>query len=211
MMFQNKVDEVDGTLPLKVETVHIETDSATAPEESEKEQGTNAEEEGGTTVINTEDDEDDDKLLDATRETQWVNATTRAGQISRLPTRYRQEINDAALNILVGWNYYELIIEEDEYDDKNELACMGAGLGGRFDNTTELHPMNYKTAMKTPDKEKWKRAVEEEHDRMVKMNVWEGIQITDIPSNVKLITSTWAVKKKLPLIGFSFPDAVQKS
>jgi len=31
---------------------------------------------------------------------------------------------------------------------------------------------------------------------MVKMNVWEATKITDIPNNVKLITLTWAMKKK---------------
>ena len=56
--------------------------------------------------------------------------------------------------------------------------------------------MNYKTAMKTPEKKKWKKAVEEEHDRMVKMNVWGATKITDIPNKVKLITSTCAMKKK---------------
>ena len=68
-------------------------------------------------------------------------------------------------------------------------------MGGGFENTNELHAMNYKAAMKTPDKKKWEKAVEEEHDRMVKMNVWEATKATDIPNNVKLITSTWAMKK----------------
>ena len=84
-------------------------------------------------------------------------------------------MNAAALNSSSGRDYYELLIEEDEDDDDdNELACVGAGLGGRFENTNELHAMNYKAAMKTPDKKKWEKAVEEERDRMVKMNVWEG-------------------------------------
>ena len=59
-----------------------------------------------------------------------------------------------------------------------------------------MHAMNYKATMKTSDKKKWEKAVEEEHDRMVKMNVWEATKVTDIPKNVKLITSTWAMKKK---------------
>ena len=55
---------------------------------------------------------------------------------------------------------------------------MGAGLGGGFDNTTELHAINYKTAMKTPDKDKWKRAVEEEHDRCGKASRVLTFQVT---------------------------------
>ena len=81
--------------------------------------------------------------MEATRETQWITATTRAGRISRLPAKYRNEINAAALNSLAGRNYYELLIEEDEDDDDdNELACVRAGLGGGFENTNELHAMN---------------------------------------------------------------------
>ena len=41
---------------------------------------------------------------------------------------------------------------------------MGAGLGGGFENTMELHVMNYNAAIKTPAKPKWDKAVEEEHD-----------------------------------------------
>ena len=189
MLFQKKVDEVDGALPPEVETILIETAEISNDHEAE---------EDGTAINDTEDEEDEDEPLEeGTREDQWVTATTRAGRISRLPARYRQELNVAALNSLAGRNYYELLIEEDEDDDNaNELACVGAGLGGGFENTNELHAMNYKTAMKTPEKKKWKKAVEEEHDRMVKMNVWGATKITDIPNNVKLITLTCAMKKK---------------
>ena len=107
--------------------------------------------------VEDEDDEDDEPLGSA-QETQWVTATTRAGRVSRLPTRYRQEINAAALNTQAGRNFYELLIEEDEDDDEEgELACVGARLGGGFENTNELHAMNYKAAMKTPDKKKWEK------------------------------------------------------
>jgi len=164
MLFQKKVDEVDGALPPEVETVLIEMDSMNESDEIENDHEA---EEGGTTIIYTEvEDDEDEPLEEGTREDQWVTATTRAGRISRLPARYRQELNVAALNSLAGRNYYELLIEEDD-DDANELACVGAGLRGGFENTNELNAMNYKTAIKTPDKKKWKKAVEEEHDRMV--------------------------------------------
>jgi hypothetical protein len=48
------------------------------------------------------------------------------------------------------------------------LACVGAGIGGGFINTNELHVMNYQEAMKTPDKAYWKAAVDEEYQRMLK-------------------------------------------
>ncbi len=45
-------------------------------------------------------------------------------------------------------NYYAKLADED--DDKYGL--VGAGLGGGFDVTTELHVMKYKQAMKSDNK-----------------------------------------------------------
>ena len=47
-----------------------------------------------------------------------------------------------------------------------ELACVGAGLGGGFDNTYELHVMKYHEVMATADKDKWTEAVKEEYDKI---------------------------------------------
>ena len=44
-----------------------------------------------------------------------------------------------------------------------ELACIGAGIGGGFNNTAELHVMKYNQAMQTPDRDKWKKAVQDEY------------------------------------------------
>jgi methylmalonyl-CoA mutase N-terminal domain/subunit len=35
---------------------------------------------------------------------------------------------------------------------RDEVGCIGAGVGGGFENTTELHVMKYDIAMKTPDR-----------------------------------------------------------
>jgi hypothetical protein len=45
------------------------------------------------------------------------------------------------------------------------VACVGAGIGGGFVNTNELHVMKYQQAMETEDKEQWTLAVKEEHAR----------------------------------------------
>ena len=37
--------------------------------------------------------------------------------------------------------------------DSEEMGLVGAGLGGGFNNTTELKPMNYKEAMAIQDKD----------------------------------------------------------
>ena len=53
----------------------------------------------------------------AEEQTQWVRATTRHGRVSRLPERYRQELNAAAI-MFSGWaslatkNYHEFLSEE---------------------------------------------------------------------------------------------------
>jgi len=36
-----------------------------------------------------------------------------------------------------------------------EFAFVGAGIGGGFDDTNELHVMKFDEAMNTPDKPKW--------------------------------------------------------
>ena len=90
--------------------------------------------------------------------------------------------------------YYEAMKELEEV--QHEFGFVGAGLGGGFENTAELHVMKYDAAMKTKDAAAWKVAVDEEHDRMVNNNVWKPIDRAKIPSNSKVPTSSWAMKKK---------------
>ena len=65
-------------------------------------------------------------------------------------------------------HYYAAMHEIGAY--AGEFACLGgdfsfvgAGLGGGFANTAELHVMKYDEAMATDEKEQWEKAVEEEH------------------------------------------------
>jgi hypothetical protein len=51
-------------------------------------------------------------------------------------------------------------------------------------------------ALHGPDKIKWEKAVREEHNRMLKFNVWEAVRRMDMSAATKVITSTWAMKKK---------------
>jgi hypothetical protein len=92
-----------------------------------------------------------------------------------------------------------LTIAEDEYQAEfalvNELAGVGAGLGGGFTNTSDLKIMKYKEAMRS-DKEGWDKAVEEEHNRMIENNVWKVVNKVDVPKRAKILTSTWACKLK---------------
>ncbi len=78
----------------------------------------------------------------------------------------------------------------------HEVAAVGAGIGGGFEDTSELRVMNYRQAMESTDAEGWKREIDNEHERMVRDEVWEAVEKTDLPSDAKVITTTWACKKK---------------
>lgn len=105
-------------------------------------------------------------------------------------------------------NYYAALMnlscaETDEREmeavDKihlQEYACVGAGIGGGFQNTKELHVMKYKEAMRSPDKKKWDQAVDGEHENMRKYGVWTPVALQDLPPGTKILTTTWAMKKK---------------
>ena len=60
----------------------------------------------------------------------------------------------------------------------------------------KLHIIKFDEAMQMPDASKWIKAVEEDHDRMQKYNVWEPDPESQVPENAKILTSTWAMKKK---------------
>ena len=63
-------------------------------------------------------------------------------------------------------NYYSILSDEDDdEDDENEVMCestfdeemasVGAGIGGGFDHSSELKVLNYKQAMASNDKAEW--------------------------------------------------------
>jgi hypothetical protein len=55
-----------------------------------------------------------------------------------------------------------------------EVVCVGAGFGGGFEITKELHVMKYKKAMVTSDSKEWELAVKAEHDRNGQGRSWGG-------------------------------------
>ena len=65
----------------------------------------------------------------------------------------------------------------------DELALVGAGLGGGFANTKDLKEMKFKEAIAIPDKDKKQKVVDNEHDCMRKHNVWKVIDADDLPEN----------------------------
>jgi hypothetical protein len=103
-------------------------------------------------------------------------------------------------------NYYEVLgIDEDKVkvlqihndnDSVSEYINAGAGVGGGFTNTNELGVMKTHEAINGPDGKKWKAKVKTEHGRMVESGVFEKVKLSKLPSDVKVIDTTWAMKKK---------------
>ena len=116
------------------------------------------------------------------------HTVTRSGRVSRPPRRLINE----------GTEFGSTAMTDDDMDDdiEDEIACVGAGIGGGFENTSELHVMKYREAMAGDFKDKWEEAVLEEHERMVKHNVWKPVKRDEMPRHAKPLTSTWAMKKK---------------
>jgi hypothetical protein len=126
--------------------------------------------------------------------------STRVGRISRPPPRLIETVAMAqAMNELAAEYKCEFTPAEERFYDAmrelNEMALIGAGIGGGFVNTEELHVMNYNEAIKL-EKDKWGYAVKEEHDRMVNNKVWTTVPIDKIPEGTQIMTSAWAMKKK---------------
>jgi hypothetical protein len=118
---------------------------------------------------------------------------TRSGRAVNRPKRLIEEVGATVRNI-------GLTAAEEKYYDTmwkiSELGLVGAGVGGGFVDTNELHVMKYKEAMGGTDASKWQKAVDEEHDLMIKHCVWEPVPMKELPDKAKVLTSTWAMKKK---------------
>ena len=57
-----------------------------------------------------------------------------------------------------------------------ELILVGAGLGGGFENTTELKVMNFKEAMKGNNKKDWIKEVANEKSRFDQFNALTAVK-----------------------------------
>ena len=132
---------------------------------------------------------------------------TRSGHIIKPTGRYDPETGKTIKwNMASVTNYYKTlqdIMDKDELEEAmevhtaySEVANVGAGLGGGFKNTEELHPMKLEEAMSGPDADAWAKEIEKEHSRMVENKVWEVVPRSEVPKGTRAIDSTWACKKK---------------
>jgi hypothetical protein len=118
---------------------------------------------------------DEEKGKDTNIYDQDEIVATRSGRIIRPPTRFREFSALASI-------------------EHNKMLILGEN--NMFQSTEELNVMKYKTAMKSQDKQKWSEAVEKEHERMINSNVWTAVKKNTLSPDDKILTTTWAMKKK---------------
>ena len=110
----------------------------------------------------------------------------RSGRTVRQTTTYNPTTGKAA-EISAMQNYFACLAKLDNEELANtievenlyaEVKSVGAGLGGGFTNTNELNVMKYQEAVNGPDGESGKEEILDEHDIMLKNNVFSRPLIT---------------------------------
>jgi hypothetical protein len=81
-------------------------------------------------------------------------------------------------------------------EEINEVGLVGAGIGGGFERTGELKVRKYKEAMASPDKIKWEQGVDAEHEKLITCQVFEPVDVNEVPQDAKILNSKWVMKKK---------------
>jgi hypothetical protein len=56
--------------------------------------------------------------------------------------------------------------------------------------------MKYREAINRPDEKALAKEIKNEHDRMVKNDVWKPVKKSSLPKGTKVIDSTWVCKEK---------------
>jgi len=120
--------------------------------------------------------ESEERSIESEEESPTPITTTRSGRTVQPPSRLIEEMGGIQIT--------------------SQVAGIGAGIGGGFENTNELRVMTYQEVMNTQDRDKWRKAVEEEHERMIKNKVWKPVDRDSVPEDAKIIDSTWVMKKK---------------
>jgi hypothetical protein len=79
---------------------------------------------------------------------------------------------------------------------ETEKSLVGAAIGEGIGHIGELQSVKYNEAMSGPKKEKRKKAIVEEHDRMIQNALWIQVKLNTLPSNIKPLSKIWVMKKK---------------
>jgi hypothetical protein len=153
------------------ETIHknleADEDASSSSESSKSSESSESEVELEEETENVHEDEDtpqDTPDEDQPDEPQVTR--TRSGRAVQQPRHFVEDIGAGVFETLTK-------AEQGYYQRLEEIGCVsfglvGAGLGGGFQDTHELHVMKYDQAMITKDKKSWIKAMDEEHDHMEK-------------------------------------------
>jgi hypothetical protein len=137
-------------------------------------------------TVNTPDDKDDED--EDEKQTEGIEgdatATTRSGRSVKTPPY----LNEYELgNIQHGFKLTKA--EERFYSQMKEIGELALC-------ATNLPVMKYKEAMDSPDKMKWGQGVESDHEKMTTYQVFEPVDVNEVPQDAKILTSTWVMRKK---------------
>ncbi len=56
--------------------------------------------------------------------------------------------------------------------------------------------MKYQPTIDGPDGKEWKEEIKNEHNRMLRNEVFQAVEKSELPKGAKVINSTWVCKKK---------------
>ncbi len=118
---------------------------------------------------------------------QPVLSATGSGRVRTRPSKlqgFERQYHAARIDGVISsiqTNIYSTRCDLEGKDlDMHEVGEFGAGIGGGFDNTSELQVMNYQQAYFT-DAEGRKCEINNEHNQMICDGVWEAVEKTDLP------------------------------
>ncbi len=189
------------SVPINMNVIEVKNDTKTI-EITTRVKTSNSKEREGTTNVSSEKSED------------WATARTRFGrEVGRklgtfdpatgTTVKWLDRVAAASVEVPDGNNYDVLGIDKDEeqvFEESHykviKYINVGAGVGGGFSNTQEHPVMKYHEAINGPDGELWKEEVKNEHKRMIDSRVFKPVNLSKVPDGVKLIDTTWAMKKK---------------
>ena len=126
--------------------------------------------------------------------------TTKFGRVVRAPVKlsYGHDGQVDLTSSAVELRYLGSMAELDNYEvsvtqvtpQEIEMALVGAGVGGGFKNVSELKVLNFKQAMKSPDRDLYLANVKKEKERFDKYEVFTPVPRDEIPKGAKVLTST---------------------
>jgi hypothetical protein len=121
--------------------------------------------------VEEDEQEEDGHEKEASGDNEVVNAT-RSGRAVRIPSYLCDNYETSNLQISLTSaeeNYYAAMASMEfgfPYVDGVEAAMVGAGIGGAYVNTNELHTIKYEEAMSSKERPVWIKAIEEEFSCM---------------------------------------------